>query len=512
MENTIIFTSMLLGNWLFLTFCLMILVIMMASWIFSLRSNLPPCLPRLPLLGSLPFIPAMERCRALKVLRQRYGDIFTVYMGSNPVIVLNGYHYVKKAFVTNGTLFTGRPEVNILFCDILQGGGVVSKSGKKWIIHRAFFVQTVRMFGLGRNGVTDTIKDEIKYLMKDISKYGEESFDPQDIINKAILNIMLTMVTGKRYNDEDGSLKNLICKINTLIGQCGQLDPCQVSPFLKHLPRDPFKYQHTMNEVKEVRKMMERIIKSHKEDLDDNNIRDITDRYLIHMMKDKKAEENGFNEEELVGAMTEYVAAGSSSVAATLTWACAALARDDVIQSGLQKELNAATANVGRLPVYSERVQATPYLCAFIDEVHRIGDVTPIADPHVCAKDLQLDGYFIPGGTTVLANLNSVHTDSTIWENPDGFYPRHFLDNDNQYKPRQELAAFGLGLRKCAGQLFAETEVYEFMISLLANYQILPPGDGIKPSMEYISSMRKNHKSFEVRFVKKHFSKTCGGS
>ena len=43
-------------------------------------------------------------------MSQKYGDIFTVYMGTERVVVINGYDTIKTCLTKTGGVFDGRPE------------------------------------------------------------------------------------------------------------------------------------------------------------------------------------------------------------------------------------------------------------------------------------------------------------------------------------------------------------------------------------------------------------------
>lgn len=42
-------------------------------------------------------------------LAQTHGSVFTVWLGSTPIVVLSGFHAVKEALVSNSEQFSGRP-------------------------------------------------------------------------------------------------------------------------------------------------------------------------------------------------------------------------------------------------------------------------------------------------------------------------------------------------------------------------------------------------------------------
>ena len=77
--------------------------------------KLPPGPPALPLVGSLPFLGSGVR-EPLRKMARKYGDVFTVYLGPQRVVVLNEYDATYDAFVKHAHTFTGRPKNYIFDC------------------------------------------------------------------------------------------------------------------------------------------------------------------------------------------------------------------------------------------------------------------------------------------------------------------------------------------------------------------------------------------------------------
>ena len=73
------------------------------------------------------------------------------------------------------------------------------------------------------------------------------------------------------------------------------------------------------------------------------------------------------------------------------------------VQEKAHKELDAVVGS-RRLPTF-EDLTSLPYVTAIIKETARWQVVTPIGLPHRTIQDDEYDGYFIPKGSNVLANL-----------------------------------------------------------------------------------------------------------
>ncbi|KAL8941468.1 MAG: hypothetical protein Q9211_001811 [Gyalolechia sp. 1 TL-2023] len=103
--------------------------------------------------------------------------------------------------------------------------------------------------------------------------------------------------------------------------------------------------------------------------------------------------------------------------------------------------------------------QKLTYLTAVVKEALRIHHPTPVNMPRVVLPQGQVvDGHWIPGGTVIGVNLQTVHNSPRNWVEPDVFHPERFLpESDHRHNPRffkDDKAAFqpfAIGPRNCIG-------------------------------------------------------------
>ncbi len=91
------------------------------KYLFSSPKNLPPGPRSLPIVGSLPFMSPDPRV-TLPKMAAKYGDVFTIYMGSFRAVVLSNLDTIRDAFV-NRTEFAGRDQNSLIAKDISNGYG-----------------------------------------------------------------------------------------------------------------------------------------------------------------------------------------------------------------------------------------------------------------------------------------------------------------------------------------------------------------------------------------------------
>lgn len=126
-------------------------------------------------------------------------------------------------------------------------------------------------------------------------------------------------------------------------------------------------------------------------------------------------------------------------------------------------------------PCYGQR-KKLPFMEATIAELLRIVNVLPWAIPHRTTDDVELSGFHLPKGTTVLPQYGTVQFDTHYFDEPEKFKPERFLDSAGVFKKRPELNPFGMGKRTCLGENLARYELFLIFTTLLQKYDFLPIG------------------------------------
>ena len=80
-------------------------------WTKSKRDPIwPPGPPTIPFIGNLN-IDLTDRISAFRKLRQQYGDIFSLILGSQTVVVVSGVDTLKELFIKHGDVVSVRPDI-----------------------------------------------------------------------------------------------------------------------------------------------------------------------------------------------------------------------------------------------------------------------------------------------------------------------------------------------------------------------------------------------------------------
>ncbi|EPS93495.1 hypothetical protein FOMPIDRAFT_1039072 [Fomitopsis schrenkii] len=147
------------------------------------------------------------------------------------------------------------------------------------------------------------------------------------------------------------------------------------------------------------------------------------------------------------------------------------MAQHPDVQRKVQAEVDALTKR--SRPTRPSDRKDLPYLNAVLWEVFRYNTAGPLALPHQVRRDDNYAGYWIPAGSTVLANTWAILHDPAIYPDPYVFDPERYLqksDDGLNLDPRD--FAFGYGRRVCPGQMLAEDVVFLTSANILTSFDV----------------------------------------
>ncbi|XP_010771240.1 cytochrome P450 1A1-like, partial [Notothenia coriiceps] len=116
-------------------------------------------------------------------------------------------------------------------------------------------------------------------------------------------------------------------------------------------------------------------------------------------------------------------------------------------------------------------------------------------------KDTSLNGYYIPKDTCVFINQWQINHDPELWKDPSSFVPDRFLSSDGSEVNKQEgekVMVFGMGKRRCIGEVIARNEVYLFLAIIVQKLHFHAMS-GQKPDMTPEYGLTMKHKRCHLR-------------
>lgn len=430
------------------------------------RLTLPPGPTPLPFVGNL-FQGSFVLYESYHKLCERYGPVFTVWLGHSPVVVLCGYSVVKDALVNYSHRFSDRGPLPISK-RLSNGNGIVATNGEHWRQTRRFAVTTLRNFGMGKRSMEQRVQEEAEHLMKAIEATSGDAFNPQEVLGCAVNNVINLVVFGKRWDYEDETflkLLNITNHLFTFIRAPLGVAYVAFEGIMKHLPGS---HQKIFQECEGAKSFIKEEIESHKKTLNPDSPRDFIDCFLLRARKVDETNHEEFNEENLVVLAFELFTAGTETTSNTLQFSLLLMIQNPDIQEKVQKEID-TVIGPSRTPGISDRSQM-PYTNAVVHEILRYNDVVPMALPHKTSEDTFFRGFMIPKGTTIFPLLGSVLADPDCWKTPYDFSPENFLDQNGLFCAQDAWMPFSAGKRVCPGEGLARMEIFLFLTALLQKF------------------------------------------
>ncbi|XP_019613462.1 PREDICTED: vitamin D(3) 25-hydroxylase-like [Branchiostoma belcheri] len=220
----------------FIVFCA---ALFLGCFLLKRRRNLPPYpAGRVPVLGHLL---ALGRTPHLKLTAwsRQYGDVFTVRMGMEDVVVLNGYIAVRDTLVDRSDLFATRPSLYLLDAMVNSGKDIVgARWGPEYRQRKRFATAVMKNLGMkvGTGSIEEKIREEASCLRNMIAEYNGRPFDIARDVTVAVANVICSMVMGKRSDYRDETFRERAEAVVSVMAELGAGQIITVFPLLRFVP------------------------------------------------------------------------------------------------------------------------------------------------------------------------------------------------------------------------------------------------------------------------------------
>uniref|UniRef100_A0A8C2V3S6 Cytochrome P450 1A n=1 Tax=Chinchilla lanigera TaxID=34839 RepID=A0A8C2V3S6_CHILA len=439
---------------------------------------------------------------ALARLSARYGDVLQIRIGSTPVVVLSGLDTIRQALVRQGDDFKGRPDFySFTFISDGQSMTFNPDSGPVWAARRRLAQDALKSFSLASDPASasscyleEHVKKEAEYLINKFQELmaGPGHFDPYRYVVVSVANVISAICFGRRYDHDHQELLDLVDLNNEFGELTASGNPVDFIPILQYLPSSSMDTFKDLNRKFSV--FINKMVKEHYKTFEKGHIRDITDSLIEHC-QDRKLDENAnilLSDQKIISIVLDLFGAGFDTVTTAISWSLLYLVTNPRIQRKIQEELDTVIGRE-RWPQLTDRTQL-PYMEAFILEVFRHSSFLPFTIPHSTTRDTSLNGFYIPKGCCIFVNQWQINHDLKLWGDPSVFRPERFLSPDGTVDKAlsEKVIIFGLGKRRCIGEIIGRWEVFLFLAILLQQLEF-SVSPGVKVDMTPIYGLSMKH-------------------
>ncbi|WRX23062.1 Cytochrome P450 - like 10 [Theobroma cacao] len=442
--------------------------------------QLPPGPFAIPFIGNLFWLhkPFPQIMALAPTLHSKYGPIYTLRVGSKPIIIIGSHSLAHQALIVQGAVFSDRPPApaseKLFSCD--QHNITSAFHGPTWLLFRRNLVSNIlhsskiKSYACARKWAIQILIDDLK-SQSDFVDNGIQVMEP---IQHAIFCLLVYMCFGqklerKQIKDIRDVQRRVLLSFNR-------------SKMINLFPRfGKIFFHQSWKELLTLRKDQEEtlvpLIRARRA-LKDKNICQESFLPYVDTLFDLNLPEQKrkLEEKEIVTLCSEFFTGGTDTTATSLQWIMANLVKYQHIQDKLFEEIKGVIGD-GEVEIKEDDLRKMPYLRAVILEGLRRHPPSLFLVPHSVTKDVLLHGFLVPKDSVVTLTVGEMGRDPKVWENPMEFKPERFLNGDDgeafDFTGRKEIKMmpFGVGRRMCPAYNLAMLHLEYFVANLVWHFK-----------------------------------------
>ncbi|KAF7314436.1 Cytochrome P450 [Mycena kentingensis (nom. inval.)] len=430
------------------------------------RLPYPPGPRPLPLVGNVPDIPQTFPWLTYTEWGRKYGPLVHLTAFGDHILVINSAKMADDLLEKRSQIYSDRPSIPMIG---FMGWGFnmgFMQYGDKWRTYRRLMHQFFKKEATAyyRPIQRAKIHDMLRQVLATPADF-------RDHIRTEAAAIIMASVYGydvKPVKDEFVRIaEDAVARLGV-----GVFSPINMAPWVRFLPGwlPGCGFQKFLSDTRAVVKKMKEVP---YEWAKANMLQGIDSTSVVAKMLETGQGQAGSVDEEMCQAVAGLAyAAGADTTVSAISTLFLVLAMHPEVQKRAQADID-AVVGPNRLPDFSDRPRL-PYIDAIYREILRWRPILPLSVAHGTTEDDIYEGYFIPKGTTVFANVWAMSYEESVFPEPAKFRPERYLTADGKLTddPRMDITVFGHGRRICAGRYVAEESVWLSIASILASFDV----------------------------------------
>ncbi|RIA95356.1 cytochrome P450 [Glomus cerebriforme] len=460
---------------------------------FTRTNPLPGPLP-LPIVGNLLQYPG-DAGKWVKQLRQTYGDMFEIYLGSAKAVCLCRADLAGK-LMTSSPIRTP-PNDGLDELGVSNKGILVNRNHDDWSYNRRFLQKTTASPKGAREAIesTQVLFNEMEELWKRLDD-DENEIDFAGWISQFTFENILLLTTKLRsyaltnyYNTKNphnkvvepkGTISESESFVKSLRTQFNAVCFFLLTP--KILRNSETSKQFLNNKAWITTNLLKIIkdrraqIESSEEKIDSQDLLTQlltvnTDKDVTRNIVDDKHTKK-MSDDDVRANLMDPLVGGTVTTATTLCAIVYYLAHHPEVQKRMVQELDNVLGKDRDSHITFEQVDKLEYTDAVFKEVSRLFPVIPVNVRTNLEPD-EIAGYTFPPNTQFMIDIEGIHCSPNYWSDPDTFNPDRWLSTTSDKKrAKNTYFQFGGGARMCPGMKLALAEVKTFMALLYRKYDV----------------------------------------
>lgn len=377
----------------------------------------------------------MERCR------NRYGRIFTLRLGPKHNVTMVADPRLAKEVMAGDPAVFRAGDTNGLFRPVVGSNSILLLDGNAHMRQRKILLP-----GFGASHGAQFVDQVREITQKRISSWEPgQRLRLQDEMEAISFASIMRVVFGDHSEDSHIELRRLI---PDMMDRCDS--PFTLMPWFRRELGGGSPFARLMKVIDEVDAILYETIAERRAD----PMTQLRDDTLSLLLRAQHEDGSPLTDQEIRDEVLTMIMAGYETTTSGGAWALERLLRSP-------EKLERLTAEI-------EADDGDGYLDAVVKETLRVRPVVPVVARHL-AEAIELDGYPIPAGSTVMVSIYLVHNDEETYPEPEKFIPERFLNGTPE---GASWIPFGGGVRRCIGARFAELEMKVVLTQVLSTARL----------------------------------------
>jgi cytochrome P450 len=390
-------------------------------------------------------IPFMERCR------ERYGRIFSMRLGPGKDIVMVADPQLAKEVMAGDPAIYRAGETNGIFRPVVGSNSILLLDGDEHMRQRKILLKGFSASHGAR--FTDQVREIAQRQVA--SWQAGQRLNLAEEMEAVSFEAIMRVVFDDRSEETLSELRRLIPE---MMDRCDS--PYTLIPWFRHELGGTTPYAKLMGVLNRIDELFLEMISDRRGD----PLTAMREDVVSLLLRAEHEDGAPLSDREIRDELLTMIMAGYETTTSGLAWAL-----ERLLHSPEQMERLTAEVEAGD----------DLYLEAVVRETLRARPVIPVVARHL-AETVELGGYVIPAGCTLMVSIYLVHNDPETYPEPEKFRPERFLSGTPD---GAAWIPFGGGVRRCLGARFAELEMKVVLGQIVARARLRPVGrspEGVK--------------------------------
>nr|ANY58151.1 putative CYP719 [synthetic construct] len=437
------------------------------------KHHLPPGPKPLPIIGNM-----LELSKggellhvSLAKLAERYGEIMSFWFGGfEPSIVVTSHELVWEVMVTKANDFSDRalPWLTKILTSNWQTLATCDLGPYWYSIRKG--LQSTTLNHQTIMSQTQLQERDIADLLTSLEQEASSNngiVKPYPMLRKLMVRLVSRFCFGPDFPNDEEFVERMDSTLDESIHQSGHTRLADLFEFTRYVPGlwGPFK------ESESLKRRIVNLLTPHLKAASSPNC------YSSLLLS------KGLSEEVVVLNLYELFELAVDATSNTTAWALAFIIHNKDAQEKVFKEVRYNQVGERRKIIRVEELGEMEYVQAVAKETIRMRPIAPVM-PHKAARDGELKGVKVRGGTPVLMNFYAVLHDEKVWREPYKFTPERFTTKGVDAEAMERsYVSFGVGRRSCPGMELAKIQIAVTVANLVNRFEWCSAAEGELPDL-----------------------------